>query len=61
MNRLLCTVLADPAVATALAQYGLQVEGSTPQHAAERVRAHLLSWRAHDGLQAQSGQSKVPR
>jgi len=45
-NRQLCAVLADREVAATLAQYGLEVEGSTPEQAAARVRAHLQSWRA---------------
>jgi tripartite-type tricarboxylate transporter receptor subunit TctC len=45
-NRQLCAVLAEPEVGATLAQYGLEVEGSTPQLAAARVSTHLESWRA---------------
>jgi tripartite-type tricarboxylate transporter receptor subunit TctC len=45
-NRQICTVLADRGVAATLGQYGLRVEGSTPQQASDRVRAHIESWRA---------------
>lgn len=44
-NRQICAVLAERDVATTLAQYGLQIEGSTSQQATDRVRAHLESWR----------------
>ena len=44
-NRQICAVLADKEVADTLAQYGLEVEGSTPDQAAARVKAHLESWR----------------
>jgi tripartite-type tricarboxylate transporter receptor subunit TctC len=44
-NHQLCAVLADPGIASTLAQYGLEVEGSTPEQAAARVKAHLDSWR----------------
>jgi tripartite-type tricarboxylate transporter receptor subunit TctC len=44
-NRQLNAVLADKEVAATLAQYGLEVEGSTREQAAARVKAHLESWR----------------
>jgi tripartite-type tricarboxylate transporter receptor subunit TctC len=44
-NRQICAVLADNEIAATLAQYGLEVEGSTPEQAAARVKAHLESWR----------------
>jgi tripartite-type tricarboxylate transporter receptor subunit TctC len=44
-NRQICAVLADKEVAATLAQYGLEVEGSTPEEASARVKAHLESWR----------------
>jgi tripartite-type tricarboxylate transporter receptor subunit TctC len=45
-NRQICAVLADKEIAGTLAQYGLEVEGSTPEQATARVKAHLESWRA---------------
>jgi tripartite-type tricarboxylate transporter receptor subunit TctC len=44
-NRQICAVLADRGVAATLAQYGLEVEGTTPEQASARVKAHLESWR----------------
>jgi tripartite-type tricarboxylate transporter receptor subunit TctC len=44
-NRQISAVLADKEVAGTLAQYGLEVEGSTPEQATARVTAHLESWR----------------
>ncbi|MBN9088345.1 MAG: hypothetical protein J0J01_15680 [Reyranella sp.] len=44
-NRQIGAVLAEREVATTLAKNGLQIVGSTPQQAADRVRAHLESWR----------------
>lgn len=44
-NRQIRAVLADKDVAGTLAQYGLEVEGSTPEPATARVKAHLESWR----------------
>jgi tripartite-type tricarboxylate transporter receptor subunit TctC len=44
-NRQIGAVLANKEVAATLAQYGLEVEGSTPEQATARVKAHLESWR----------------
>jgi tripartite-type tricarboxylate transporter receptor subunit TctC len=44
-NRQIRAVLADKEVAGTLAQYGLEVEGTTPEQATTRVKAHLESWR----------------
>jgi tripartite-type tricarboxylate transporter receptor subunit TctC len=45
-NRQICAVLADAEIAAQLTQYGLEVDGSTPQEATLKMNTHISDWRA---------------